>query len=555
MASLFLTLDYLITSCANQGSPGGGPKDSIPPVLIHSYPTNGEVNFVEKQFEFEFSERINANKLAQQLIVTPKSDFKFKVLPKREKLVLKIIGEFKDSTTYNFNFGKGVVDITERNPVDNFFVAFSTGPFIDSLRILGKVVDLFKQKPVSKYTVGLYPATDTLDLLKETPVYFTTTSDSGDFQINYIKAGTYKLLTFNDKNNNVILDPLTEHYGFIAGNIVLDTTTVLKKPIQSLLLDVRPIKYINNRSIGPYIEAKYNKYIHSYEVEPGFLEHNLFGENKDGIRIYKSNRVNLNDSLEIILYVKDSLYNITVDTIKNIFQDNYRRPNSYQVNKFQESKIISDTNFFKLMFNKPTYQSDSLRFSIIKDSTYRQEIPYRIAWNKNKTEASVYTYLNKDSLLYSLRMTIPEDTNRTEDREAERLREINFRLQLEIAKNSFISIESDSSAKQEIDYQTKEFDLYGSLLFRINTTYNKFSTQLLNSKNQVAYEIENKKEPEFKKVKPDTYQIRILIDSNENGIWEFGNLLIDEEPEPIYMHPEPTSIRENWIEEIDITIE
>ncbi|MBC6411330.1 MAG: Ig-like domain-containing protein, partial [Ekhidna sp.] len=47
------------------------------------------------------------------------------------KLIVKLEGELKDSTTYNINFADGVVDVTEKNPVENFSIAFSTGDFID----------------------------------------------------------------------------------------------------------------------------------------------------------------------------------------------------------------------------------------------------------------------------------------------------------------------------------------------------------------------------------------------------------------------------------------
>ena len=38
------------------------------------------------------------------------------------------------------NFGNAIVDLTEGNAVKNFVYTFSTGPYLDSLEISGKVV-------------------------------------------------------------------------------------------------------------------------------------------------------------------------------------------------------------------------------------------------------------------------------------------------------------------------------------------------------------------------------------------------------------------------------
>ena len=52
-----------LTKCANPGSPTGGPKDSIPPILINSYPPNGSINFTGTEIELEFDEKISSEKL------------------------------------------------------------------------------------------------------------------------------------------------------------------------------------------------------------------------------------------------------------------------------------------------------------------------------------------------------------------------------------------------------------------------------------------------------------------------------------------------------------
>jgi len=549
----WLTLQVILYQCANPASPTGGPKDTIPPVLIESQPVRGQTNFISKELNFVFSEYVSAVQLSQKAIITPKTDIKFKAITKKNKLIVKLEGELKDSTTYNINFADGVVDITEKNPVENFSIAFSTGNFIDSMKISGSVVDLFSQENAPKYTVGLYPYSDTLNFLKDNPLYFTTTNDSGEFKLEYIKSDYYKLLVFNDENNNVLLDPETEQHGFLKNTIYLDSARNVERPINTILQDIRPFKYINSRSIGPYIEVKYNKKIDSYSIKPSVYYSNLIGEKKDGIRIYKNDKTPLNDSLRIIITASDSLENSSTDTIKNIFQDNFRKPNKYSTTITSNNSIISDTNVINLTFNKPSFTTDSFQVYLTKDSTFNTQLEHSIAWNSNLTKVTIQALTNKDSIINQIIKSTTKDTANVENSQPNDRDKINFQLSINVSPGSFYSIENDTSSNQSIEYRTTDSKEFGTITFQITTEEEKFFTQLLNDQNEVKYSIPNLKNPTFPKVTPGKYTIRILIDNNKDSKWSAGNLLKNIEPEGIYIHPEQTTIRENWIQEVEIS--
>ena len=255
-----LFIDISFQNCANVGRPTGGSKDTIPPTLIYATPINGTTNFSDQVIKLEFSEYINADKLQQQLIITPGTDITYKSFVKKNKLIVKLDGKLKDSTTYNFNFANGVTDITEKNPAINLSLAFSTGSFIDSLSVEGSVEKLLTKEPGKNYVAGLYPLTDSLDYFADKPMYFTTANDSGIFKLNYIKKGNYKIISFDDDNGNFLLDPETESHGFLEAVIVLDSATILE-PIRCILQNVKPIQLINARPVGRYVEIKFNKTI------------------------------------------------------------------------------------------------------------------------------------------------------------------------------------------------------------------------------------------------------------------------------------------------------
>lgn len=55
--SYLLTL-LLVASCANRAEgPTGGPRDSIPPVVIRSVPAEAAVNYRKKEIQVYFNER------------------------------------------------------------------------------------------------------------------------------------------------------------------------------------------------------------------------------------------------------------------------------------------------------------------------------------------------------------------------------------------------------------------------------------------------------------------------------------------------------------------
>ena len=526
---ILISADFLFQRCANPATPTGGPKDTIPPTLIKSFPINGQTNFKEQELTLTFSEYINADKLKQSLIITPKTNVTFKHVTKRNQLIIKLNDPLLDSTTYNFNFSDGITDITEKNPAVNLSLAFSTGPFIDSMNIKGRVVDLFTQRDASGYTIGLYPLTDTLDFLTQSPVYFTTANDTGKFYLNYIKSAKYKILAFKDENRNVILDPAEEDHGFIADTITLDSAIHLLQHIPTQLQNVKPLTFINSRPTGPYVELKYNKTIANYSISPKFLHHNLSGENNDVIKIYKPNQLKYGDSLTVYSIAKDTLNNIATDTTKIVFLESNRKPSSFSAN-IETNKNYTTGQNIKVVFNKPILTADSTKFYFEKDSTLNYPLITDLGWNKNRTELTLTSNTEKDTLIARLSNWMLNDTTITESQRTKRQSTID----LKIDAAAFISVENDSSKLLSTTFQLNQKESYGTIKFTVTTERESFVVQLINNKNEVLYENWNEKSFTFPKVTPATYKIRVLIDSNNDGKWSAGNLLKNEEPEDIF---------------------
>ena len=254
-------------NCANQRTPTGGPKDTIPPTLISSIPLNETVNFNNNWIELSFDDNINTTALKKNLIISPLTELKYSITTKKNRVRLTFESPLLDNTTYTFNFLQGITDLTEKNPVVNLSLALSTGLFIDSLIITGNVRELYKQQPTKNVLVGLYPYSDSLNLAVDKPLYFNTTNDSGIYKIQNIKFGEYKLFAFSDDNKNFNFDAENEAYGLRPSYISL-LGNIKNANIIINTIDSRPLKLISARPFGRYFNVRYSKPITSYKITP-----------------------------------------------------------------------------------------------------------------------------------------------------------------------------------------------------------------------------------------------------------------------------------------------
>ncbi|MBS1496150.1 MAG: Ig-like domain-containing protein, partial [Bacteroidetes bacterium] len=127
------------SGCAQIGAPVGGPKDSLPPVLVKANPPQNTTNFQGKKISLNFDEYLDVQDIQTNLLVSP--------LPKNNPRILNNLKNisiiFKDTllpnTTYSINFGNAIKDVNEGNVLKNFSYVFSTGKIIDSLTFSGHV--------------------------------------------------------------------------------------------------------------------------------------------------------------------------------------------------------------------------------------------------------------------------------------------------------------------------------------------------------------------------------------------------------------------------------
>lgn len=566
--AVVLFIWYFMPSCANPGMITGGPKDTIPPKLVFAEPQHKSVNFKGQEFLLVFDEKINTDKLKGKLIITPFIDNKFKVKSKKNEVELIFDDPFPDSTTYILNFADGIGDLNENNPAVNLKIAFSTTSYIDSLQITGKVRNLLSNEPRKKYLVSLY-SSDTASVFKHKPTYFTYTDDNGNFLLENLKVGKYRLYTFDDDNKNLLLEADKEALGF------LPDTIKLRRNIDSLQLKTQvingtPVKMQRAGTAGPYFEIRYTKHIQKYTLEKinedDPLLNSILADKNQVVRFYNDNK-NYKDSTGYYVTAYDSIGNYRLDTVYAKFTEFKRALPEFEmkINPEKSANII-DSIAIRLESNKPLRVYDVTKLNIISADTiipikihltdsFSIDYPYNLiniklpnySQNIQQWKEEQLTALLADSLTYTDSAAYFGSINT--------IKKINKdKYTIEFPKGMLISIENDTLPERNISLTVPPSDQFGKVSGNIVTRSEFYIVELIDKSFKTIRSIKNPgKTYVFDNLKQGTYSIRVRIGNEETKNWSYGNIQKNIGPDRVYFLDKTFDIRPNWeLENIDL---
>ena len=186
------------TGCANIIPPQGGPRDSIAPKLEKATPGDSSRNFNSKKITFIFDEFVDVQNVLENLIVSPTPKINPGVDYKLNTVTVKLKDTLEPNTTYSLNFGNAIKDINESNILKEFTYIFSTGQYIDSLKLNGKVILAETGKPDSTLIVMLHTSSDDSVVIKEKPRYIAKLDGQGKFIFNNLPPTTFYLYALKD---------------------------------------------------------------------------------------------------------------------------------------------------------------------------------------------------------------------------------------------------------------------------------------------------------------------------------------------------------------------
>ena len=192
----------VLSGCANIIPPTGGPRDSLPPVLVRVNPPDSSNKFSAKTITFTFNEYIEQpQEIFRNLIVSPTPAILPVVESKLRTLTVKIKDTLEPNTTYYYNFGDAIRDVNEQNVLHNFSYIFTTGEVLDTLQLAGNVILAETGGFDSTLTVMLHRSSIDSAVVKERPRYYTKLDGQGKFRFLYLQPGTYYIYALKDDNN------------------------------------------------------------------------------------------------------------------------------------------------------------------------------------------------------------------------------------------------------------------------------------------------------------------------------------------------------------------
>lgn len=527
IAFLLATL-LLLTNCAKRGFITGGEKDTLAPKIVNSNPNNFSTNFKGNEIKIVFNELIKIKDINKQLIVSPPMKKQPIIIPQGSAskfISIKILDTLKANTTYSFNFGQSITDNNEGNPYSQFKYVFSTGNYIDSLTVVGKIKDAYNLKPDNFVSVMLYDAKTFTDstVYKETPLYVTNTLDSLKvFSLENLKEGSYRIIALKDIGNNNKFNPETDKIGFLDFPITTPTKDLFELELfkeEKVFKVEKPTQESNNKLyLGYQGKFKNTKIKASYNNKEIPIRIAKFPTaDKDSVQIfYPDIKI---DSIQID--VSNGTYSKSFTTkLKNLKEADTLNIES------KTGGILAFTNPYVLKSNTPIVSIDESKIIL----------------------------RNKDSINVKFSSKFVEfDQEITFDF----IKEENEKYTLELLPGAIKDFYDTTNDSLKYNFSTKQLSDYGNL--RINLTNAKrfpIIVELLDKEN-VLYRMSSSDKTSFffETIEPKLYTVRIIYDDNANDEWDTGNYLAKKQAEEIIYFPKLIDVRANWDVEQDFILD
>ena len=516
---LYIILFFSVINCAKKASPTGGPKDTIPPILISASPKLNTTFFDKEEVKFIFNEYVQLDDIDKQLIISPPLKIGgYKLHPTisaSKKITLSILDTLLENTTYTFNFGEGIKDYNEGNKMSFFSYTISTGAEIDSLNLKGLIKDAIEIEPDDFISLQLYPIDSSFNdsaIYRKKPFYVTSTLDSTVFEFKNLKAGKYELIALKDFSNNYYFDQNVDQIGFLNTPITLPLDSIIELKIfkEKTIFSWADPFFINNHHIGHGYYGDYeNQKFKLLSDVPKSFEY-LITKNRETDTLNYWFKGIKTDSLKFEYPINDTIKTELVN-FKNPIKD------SLIINQMTIGSIDL-TEKFKLSSNLPIISSDSSLVKIRK----------------------------KDSTLVSSKISIDENYDRVE---------IDFKLipndtyNIQLLPNALKDFWGNTHDTLNYRVSTKKIEDYGNIFIQLiyEESYEFILELLKDGKVVRSYNKPNEDSNySFKLLDPGKYFLRLIKDKNNNDKWDTGNYLEKIQPEEVIYFPFELELRANW---------
>ncbi len=502
----------LLNACARMGRPQGGDKDTTPPKLLKAIPPANSTAFNGRKITLYFDEYVQLDNPFTQIVISPPLKIKPAIKPigypsKKIEIIFK--NNLRPNTTYTIYFGNAIKDYREGNVLKDFVFVFSTGKFLDSLKLKGRILTGKDFEIPENVTVGLYQAENFKDsiVLNGTPFYLTKAGENGHFRFQHLSPGKYRIVAFSDNNHDYRYQPGEEQVAFLNETVRIPGTDSL-----SLRLFSEPL--------APVIYQPEQKTMHLWvaRAEGDLSEIKPQAPGK-----------------EIFFYTagnpKKKTLNIWIKPVReneSFHLTFLRRDDSVKTFKITIGKAPSDTLLLKINQNT-RYPSDTIFITSTQpiltwDSTRMDIRPAKVKCTRTRQGMLAMTAPGFAGDTLNIKFYPNSVTGFTGQQNKDTL----------FWKIPYVSVNKTGSWKGIWTHAPEHAYLIGELT---DQKGRKVLRRIFLTQGNTF---------EFQYLKPGKYRFRILVDQNRNGRWDTGNFLQKQQPEPVYHYPRLIEIRANW---------
>ena len=359
-AGLFYIISVTGSGCAQIGSPTGGTRDSIPPVLLNANPPNNTTHFKGNKIVLTFDEYVQLADLQKNLLVAPTPKITPNVDFKLRTVTIKLRDTLELNTTYNVQLGNSIQDINENNPFRDYSYVFSTGSYIDSLQFHGNVVLAETGKTDSTLLVFLYKNLSDSAVYKEKPKYIAKVDSSGNFQFKHLAEGVYNVFALKDESGQKMYNNPTQIFAFADSSVTISENEGSVKLFA--YAEDKGLPKPASATVNKNASAADKKLVYSTSLSGGAqdLLNPLILTFNHKLKNFDSSKIKLTDTLfnpvlSVSLSVDTTYKEITV-------KNNWPEDTHYRL--LIEKDFATDTSGNQLS------KSDTLKFKTQKESEY-----------------------------------------------------------------------------------------------------------------------------------------------------------------------------------------
>ncbi|MBO4536558.1 MAG: Ig-like domain-containing protein [Bacteroidales bacterium] len=558
--ALFIGACLSSHSCANTTTPpSGGPKDTLPPVLLKVTPEPGTTGFplTEGKITLLYNE-YTVVKTATDILLSPPTRRRPQAKIKGKNIVVTLPDTLRADQTYTLDFGQALADNNEGNLAPRLVYTFSTGDRIDSLYFTGTVIDSKTLLPVKAALVAAYADHSDSACFKSLPDAVVRTDDWGYFVMRNLRDTAYQVYVYTDTDTDFKYNPDDDQIGFLD-SLLTPTAMVndsiyelrsfnmkdtllcaARESMVSLLLfkELQTVQYLQNS--GRTSERQGFLKFSAADVQISSLEfvgipdtsvilqYNL---TRDSIDFWINTSYKLDDSLLIRLnYLKTDSTGVLAPAEERLSLA-VKEPEDSQQGRgkpdLQGKPAGPDTTFFIQVESKDeTVEQLGVRLStalpiirMIPDSLRLtetnpkgQQADKKFTITKDSTDIRCYIVRPVDQLIkgYDYVLSIPEGT--------------------------FFNLDKLPNGKTEAKFKIPQSEELSLIRIAFTGVDSRYIVELTDEKGNNAvrtYHIDNNGTWDFPYLKAGKYMLRISHDANRNGYADTGNLLERRQPETV----------------------